>query len=74
MGGMTNTDPEEFDGCEATLGTLTDEDWLAAHRALIDSGAIPAEQLGYLYDPDRDPDTVSLDELNTDHDPKEPRL
>lgn len=65
-------DPEEYDGCEAAMSTLTDEEWLKAHRALIDSGDLPAEQLGYLYDPDRDPETVSLDELTVDHDPKEP--
>lgn len=67
-------DPEEYDGCEAVMSTLTNEEWLRTHRALIDSGALPVEQLAYLYDPDRDPSTVTVDELSVDHDPKEPPL
>ena len=57
---------------EADLGTLTDEQWLADHRALIATGAIPAGELAYLYDPDRDPADVQVDELTTASDRKEP--
>lgn len=65
--------PDDFDaGLEGNLGQLTNEAWLSSHRALIDSGAIPADELGYLYDPDRDPETVSVSELNIGRDPKEP--
>lgn len=48
---------------EANLGTVTDEEWLAGHRALIASGAIPPEEAAYLYDPDRDPATVTVEDL-----------
>lgn len=58
-------------GMEGDLGQLSDADWLRAHRALIASGDIPESELGYLYDPDRDPADVSVDELTVDRDPKE---
>ena len=66
-------DPPGNDGAlEADLGTLTDEAWLADHRALVDCGAIPAAELAYLYDPDRDPADVDPAELTVEQDPKEP--
>lgn len=70
---MSMSNEVEPEACES-LGELSDQAWLEAHRALIDSGAIPAEELGYLYDPDRDPETVTVDELTVDRDPKEPDL
>lgn len=64
---------DEFDaGLDGALSRVSDAEWLAAHRALIDSGDIPDSELGYLYDPDRDPDDVVPDELTTSCDPKEP--
>ena len=72
---MSNPDapPDEYDaGLEGNLGQLSDADWLTAHRALIDSGAIPKSELAYLYDPRRDPATVTVDELTVDRDPMEP--
>lgn len=66
------TPPPAEDALEADLRTLTDEAWLADHRALIDSGAIPAAELAYLYDPDRDPADVDPAELTVGQDPKEP--
>lgn len=59
------------DACD-TLLALTDEDWLAAHRRLVDSGVLPESEVAYLFDPDRDPATVTVDELSTTRDPKEP--
>lgn len=65
--------PDDADaGLEGNLGQLTDEDWLRGHRALMASGAIPEAELAYLYDPDRDPADVTLDQLTVDRDPKEP--
>lgn len=65
--------PDDADaGLEGNLGHLTDKQWLTAHRALLASGAIPAEELAYLYDPDRDPADVDPAELTVDRDPKEP--
>lgn len=63
---------EDPGAAEGNLGQLSNEDWLASHRSLIESGAIPEHELAYLYDPDRDPDTVTVDDLTVDHDPKEP--
>lgn len=42
---------------------LTDEEWFAGHRYLISLGVIPDDELAYLYDPDRDPATVSPEDL-----------
>lgn len=68
-----NAPPDDADaGIEGNLGQLGNEEWLTAHRALIDSGALPAEELAYLYDPDRDPATVDPSELTVDRDPAEP--
>lgn len=65
--------PDDADArLEGNLGQLTDEQWLAGHRALIDSGALPAAELAYLYDPSRDPETVTVDDLTVDPDPAEP--
>lgn len=35
------------------MGTVTDEEWLAAHRALADTvaGLVPPAQLAYVWDP-----------------------
>jgi hypothetical protein len=65
------TEPET-DALEGDLHSVADEEWLAAHRALLASGAIPAEEAAYLYDPDRDPADVTPDDLTTGRDPKEP--
>jgi len=59
-------------GLEGCLSELTNEEWLAGHRALIASGDIPEHELAYLYDPDRDPATVTVDDLTVTPDPKEP--
>lgn len=59
-------------GLEGNLGALTDEEWLIGHRALIASGDIPENELAYLYDPERDPETVTVDDLTVTPDPKEP--
>lgn len=65
--------PDSADtGLEGNLGSLSDEDWLRGHRALIASGDIPARELAYLYDPDRDPATVTAADLSVDRDPGEP--
>lgn len=65
--------PDDADaGLAGDLGTVTDQEWLTAHRQLLRSGAVPPEELAYLYDPDRDPDDVTVDELSVDRDPKEP--
>ncbi len=65
--------PDDADaGLEGNLGAVSDEEWLAGHRWLMASGSIPSEELAYLYDPDRDPATVTVDELTVDRDPKEP--
>ena len=65
--------PDDADaGMEGHLGDLTDEEWLRGHRALMASGDIPEAELAYLYDPDRDPATVTVDDLTTSPDPKEP--
>lgn len=72
---MTDPQPpaDDFDaGLEANLGRVTDEQWLAGHRALAASGALPESELAYLYDPDRDPTTVTPDDLTPGRDPKEP--
>lgn len=72
---MTTPDapPDEADaGLEGNLGALTDEDWLTGHRWLISTGAVPPEEAAYLYDPDRDPATVTVADLTPDPDPKEP--
>lgn len=64
---------DDFDaGLEGNLREVSNEEWLTSHRALIDSGAVPVEELAYLYDPDRDPDTVTVDDLTIARDPKEP--
>lgn len=65
---MTDPDPE----AEANVSGVTDEQWLAGHRALMASGDIPPEELGYLYDPDRPADTVIPADLTVDRDPAEP--
>jgi hypothetical protein len=73
MARMPEPEPDDADaGLEGNLGQATDAEWLAAHRALIDSAALPASELAYLYDPDRDPADVTPDELTVDRDPKEP--
>lgn len=54
---------------EAKLGTVTDEEWLTAHRALIGTGVIPREELHFLYDPGRDSDSVTKDDLTEDGQP-----
>lgn len=65
--------PDDADaGVEADLGSVSNEDWLRAHRQLIASGDIPEDELAYLYDPDVDPADVSPAELTTRRDPKEP--
>lgn len=65
--------PEDADaGLEGNLGQATDEEWLTAHRALMDSGALPPAEAAYLYDPDRDPATVTVADLTPGPDPKEP--
>ncbi len=70
---MTEPAPDEADrGLEGNLGQLTDEEWLAGHRALMASGDIPEAELAYLYDPDRDPSTVTVADLTVTPDPKEP--
>lgn len=63
--------PEQEKDCSAVLG-VSDEEWLQSHRALIDAGFIPAEELGYLYDPDRPAEDVDVSELSFEVDPKEP--
>ena len=66
--------PDDADaGLEGNLGQATDEEWLRGHKRLIVSGDIPEEELAYLYDPDRDPASVSVDDLSVSPDPKEPR-
>jgi len=60
-------------GLAAEVSAVSDEDWLAGHRALMASGDIPVAELAYLFDPDRDPADVDPAELTTDPDPKEPR-
>jgi hypothetical protein len=59
-------------GLAAEVSGISDEQWLAGHRALLNSGDIPAEELGYLYDPGRDPATVTTADLTPDPDPAEP--
>lgn len=54
-------DPDET--LEANLGTLTDEHWLADHQALIALGVLPMNETRFLFDPDRDPDTVQPNDL-----------
>ena len=72
MSEPTDAPPDEADaGLEANLGEVTDQQWLEAHRALIESEAVPLEELAYLYDPERDPDTVTVDDLTVDPDPAE---
>jgi hypothetical protein len=70
---MTEPDinPAEQDEREGNLGQLTHEDWLAAHEALIASGALPPEETKFLYDPERDPDTVTVDDLTEDGVPRD---
>lgn len=55
---------------EGNLGELSNEDWLEAHQALIASGQLPAEETRFLFDPDRDADTVALDDLTEDGRPR----
>lgn len=61
-----------IDVAEANLGDVTNEEWLAGHRALMRLGAVPPGELAYLYDPDRDPADVTVDDLTITLDPKEP--
>ena len=60
------------DAAEADLGQATNEEWLAGHRQLMELGAIPANELAYLYDPDRDPADVTVYDLSVTPDEKEP--
>lgn len=69
---IRDAEPDDVDALEGDLGTVTDEEWLVAHKRLIDSGAVPLEETAYLYDPDRDPATVTEADLSTDRDPAEP--
>lgn len=62
------------DTAEANLGQATNEEWLAGHRQLMQLGAVPANELAYLYDPDRDPADVTVDDLTVTPDEKEPEL
>lgn len=57
-------------GMEGNLGQVTDADWLAAHRQLIDAGALPAEETRFLFDPQRDPADVSPEDLTEDGQPR----
>lgn len=72
---MASAPPDDADrGIEGNLGQLTDEQWLAGHRALqrMAGDVFPAGELAYLYDPARDPGTVTVDDLTVDRDPAEP--
>jgi hypothetical protein len=40
---------------EANLGTLTDEQWIAGHSALVEMGDIPPEELTFIWDPTLNP-------------------
>lgn len=67
---MTAPRPDDR-GLEANLGEITDEEWLAGHRALAATGAIPEAELAYLYEPGRDPATVTPEDLTPGPDPAE---
>lgn len=69
---MTAPGDEADRGLEANLGSISDEQWLAGHRQLAASGDIPTEELSYYYDPERDPSTVSVEDLTPDRDWLEP--
>lgn len=56
----------EDDTLEADLGTVTNEEWLLAHQQLIALESLPADQTAFLYDPERDPATVSVFDLTHD--------
>lgn len=62
----------EEDAREGNLGQITDEQWLTGHKYLQSLGAVPEEETAYLYDPDRDPETVSVRDLSVTPDPAEP--
>lgn len=65
-------EPDDNAALEGDLHAATDEEWLAGHRALMASGAIPPGEAAYLYDPQRDPAGVTVDDLTATPDPKEP--
>lgn len=46
------------DAAEGNLGSVTDEEWRAAHERLRATGAIPEEELAFTWDPDLDPATL----------------
>ena len=62
--------PESDDALEANLGTLTDDEWLEGHRALIATGALPPEETRFLFDPTRPADDVGPDDLTEDGAPR----
>lgn len=63
-------EPDESNALEGDLGTVTDEEWLAAHQRLIASGDLPPEETRFLYEPGRDPSTVTADDLTDDGVPR----
>ena len=53
-------------GLGGDLSNCTDEQWLAGHSLLIALQAVPAEETRFLYEPGRDPATVTVDDLTED--------
>lgn len=48
-------EPDDYDaGLSGDLGTVTDDEWRAAHERLAAdlAGQVPAEQIAYTWDPD----------------------
>lgn len=41
----------EFRSAEEVLHDVSDEEWRSAHEALIESGAIPADEAEYVWAP-----------------------
>lgn len=63
--------PDHVDaGLEGNLGQLTDRQWLEGHLTLIASGALPAAETAFLYDPDRHPAGVTAGDLTEDGQPR----
>lgn len=62
--------PDPSDLLEGNLGDLSDEDWLEAHLSLAATGAIPAEELRFLYDPSTPSSRVTAADLTDDGRPR----
>jgi hypothetical protein len=68
---MSAPPPDDADaGLEGNLRQVTDRAWLEGHLNLIASGALPAEETRFLFDPNRSPDDVTAADLTDDGRPR----